>query len=328
MDAKDEHPHCFGVLDNVFPKGCNDLRSSPESCFVCYCKTECLQTALSGADGLEVQAESVDRAYSAGVIGFWERWSRKKTLTGCGGFGSIKMTREPVGRKYKLFGGLALIILIGLALYVYRDPIWQKVQAYYTLFSDREQVKAFISSFGRWAPFIFMVIQILQVIFAPIPGEATGFIGGYLFGAFQGFVFSSAALTIGSWLNFSIGRFLGRRYVRKIVPASLLDRFNYLLKRQGIIVIFLLFVFPGFPKDYLCLFLGLSTLPLKVFILICAIGRMPGTLMLSLQGAFLFEQKIGLLGLILIVCLVAIFFTYRHREGLYLWIEKFSQNQD
>ena len=67
---------------------------------------------------------------------------------------------------------------------------------------------------------VFMGIQILQVIFAPVPGEATGFIGGYLFGVLEGFLYSSLALAIGSWINFSIGRFLGVRYVRKMIPAA------------------------------------------------------------------------------------------------------------
>ena len=75
-----EYPACFGILEHVFPMGEDGLRKSPESCFACHCKTTCLQTALGGADGLKVREESVDRAYAAGIMNFWERWSRKKTL--------------------------------------------------------------------------------------------------------------------------------------------------------------------------------------------------------------------------------------------------------
>ncbi len=77
---KKEYPACFGILENVFPLAEDGLRNSPESCFVCHCKTECLQTALGGTDGLEIQEESIDRAYAAGMVNFWERWSRKKSL--------------------------------------------------------------------------------------------------------------------------------------------------------------------------------------------------------------------------------------------------------
>ena len=167
-----------------------------------------------------------------------------------------------------------------------------------------------------------MGFQILQVIFAPVPGEATGFIGGYLFGVIKGFIYSSAALAIGSWINFSIGRFLGERFVRKMIPSQKFEKFDAMLKRQGIIVILLLFVFPGFPKDYLCLFLGLSVLPFKVFILMAAVGRMPGTFMLSLQGAMLFEENYLVLAVAILVSVLVAYLGYRFREPLNAWIEK------
>jgi len=221
-----------------------------------------------------------------------------------------------------LVGLIACVILILVVLF--RDLIWENVSFYYNLLSDRDKVRDFIASFGLGAPLVFMGIQILQVIFAPVPGEATGFIGGYLFGVLKGFIYSSVALAIGSWINFSIGRFLGVRYVRKLIPADKFEKFDSMLKRQGIIVLFLLFVFPGFPKDYLCLFLGLSTLPLKVFILLTSVGRMPGTFLLSLQGTYLFEENYIVLGIVAAVCAVLFVVIFRYRENLYLWIERFN----
>ena len=207
---------------------------------------------------------------------------------------------------------------------MYRIPLWEKISVYYDIFTDREQTKAFIASFGTGAPVVFILIQMLQVLLAPFPGEATGFIGGFLFGATKGFLYSSIGLTVGSLINFIIGRFLGKRFVRKLIPPAQLERMDNLVRHQGVIVLFGLFVFPGFPKDYLCLFLGLSAIPLKIFILLTAIGRMPGTLMLSLQGSYIFEQSYGWFALIVSVCLVLIFLAYRYREGLYRWIEKFN----
>ena len=224
----------------------------------------------------------------------------------------------------KIITVIVVCILVVLG-YLYRIPLWEKTTYYYDIFTDREQIKAFVMSFGTGAPAVFIIIQILQVLLAPFPGEATGFIGGYLFGATKGFFYSSIGLTVGSLINFAIGRFLGKRFVRKLIPPVQLERMDNIVKRQGVIVLFALFVFPGFPKDYLCLFLGLSALPFTVFILLTAIGRMPGTLMLSLQGSYIFEQRYGWFGLILSVCLALLFFAYRYREGLYNWIDKFNR---
>jgi len=225
----------------------------------------------------------------------------------------------------KILIGLIVCAIIILVI-LFRESIWENVSYIYHLLSDRDRVRDFIASFGWGAPLVFMGIQILQVIFAPVPGEATGFIGGYLFGVFKGFLYSSAALAVGSWINFSIGRFFGVRFVRKMIPAAKFEKFDSMLKRQGIIVLFLLFVFPGFPKDYLCLFLGLSTLPLKVFILLATVGRMPGTFLLSLQGAYLYEENYLFLGIAAGACAILVGIIYRFRENLYLWVERFNSN--
>lgn len=196
----------------------------------------------------------------------------------------------------------------------------------YRLLTDREQLKPFLASLGMAAPLVFILVQILQVVFAPFPGEISGFIGGYFFGVFPGFLLSSIGLTVGSWINFSIGRFMGERYIRDKIASRHLERLDTLVRRQGMIVIFFLFVFPGFPKDYLCLFLGVSHLPARVFMLMAAVGRMPGTLMLSLQGAALFEEMYFLLAVTLALCLVAAFLAHRYRQSLYRWVAQMNRH--
>jgi hypothetical protein len=47
---------------------------------ICVYKTECLRTAMTRPQGTEVREEAVDRAYHSGMIGFFDRWSRKKAL--------------------------------------------------------------------------------------------------------------------------------------------------------------------------------------------------------------------------------------------------------
>jgi len=79
-EKEKEYPYCFGKLDTVFPLGEDGLRHTPESCMVCFCKTECLRTVLKGPEGIKVEEERVKRAYGSGTISFIERWSRKKAL--------------------------------------------------------------------------------------------------------------------------------------------------------------------------------------------------------------------------------------------------------
>ena len=217
---------------------------------------------------------------------------------------------------------LGVLLILSLMLFFYGAELWSLSVRFFYFLSDREKISAYIEGFGPAAPWVFMLVQVLQVLLAPVPGEATGFIGGYLFGVTKGFFLSSIALSIGSIINFGVGRFLGRRYVRKVIPPKYLARFDMVAKREGVLILFMLFVFPGFPKDYLCLFLGLSALPFKIFVMMTTIGRMPGTFILSLQGAMLFEQNYLILAIATAICSSIVLLGYRYRESFYAWIEK------
>ena len=77
---QDKYPPCFGDLETVFPEGEEGLRHTPESCMICCYKTQCLRKAMVEKGGITVREEMVDRAYASGMLGFFERWSRKKAL--------------------------------------------------------------------------------------------------------------------------------------------------------------------------------------------------------------------------------------------------------
>ncbi len=77
----DQRPSCFGDLDTVFPLRADGLRASPTECLCCVHKTPCLKTAMQGRASVALKREKLDRAYSAGLIGFLERWSRRKALS-------------------------------------------------------------------------------------------------------------------------------------------------------------------------------------------------------------------------------------------------------
>lgn len=80
-DKNKKCPPCFGIIDIVFPKTDDGLRTAPEACLECPHKTECLRSAMKELGGLKVREEFVDRAYESGMIGFLGRWSQKKVLS-------------------------------------------------------------------------------------------------------------------------------------------------------------------------------------------------------------------------------------------------------
>jgi uncharacterized membrane protein YdjX (TVP38/TMEM64 family) len=237
------------------------------------------------------------------------------------------MLKDPM-TKFTRIGIPAAAAALMLAVLLLSPSIWAEMRRWLALITDREWIRATVESYGWAAPLVFIGVQIAQVVAAPIPGEATGFIGGYLFGTLRGFLYSSISLGIGSLINFGIGRFLGERFVRRLIPEEKFKRIDRLVNRQGVIAVFLMYIIPGFPKDYLSLALGLTTLPIKVFAALAFVGRMPGTLVLSLQGASLYDQNYFLLAVVAAACLVLVLLAYRWREPLYRWVEKMSPPRD
>jgi uncharacterized membrane protein YdjX (TVP38/TMEM64 family) len=190
-------------------------------------------------------------------------------------------------------------------------------------FLNKKKLLAFLDSLGPAAFVGFILLQVCQVVAAPIPGEVTGLLGGYLYGTFFGVVLSTIGLTIGSYVAFALGRYFGRPFVEKVVRVDVIGRFDYLLHHKGAFLVFLLFLIPGFPKDYLCYILGLGHLSTKEFLVIGGTGRLFGTILLTLGGAYLrhheYRQFFLLTGVAVIVVLAAMAYRDKMERMFRLW---------
>ncbi len=151
-------------------------------------------------------------------------------------------------------------------------------------FYSFKRLRDFILSFGAYSAVVFVLLQALQVVFAPIPGEITGFVGGYLYGKFAGTTLSLVGLAAGSVFAFEITRFFGVRLVSRMVKQDVMERFDAFVTDRGLRIAFLLFLIPGFPKDSLCYLLGLTHVGRLDFLLMNICGRLPGTVILAMEG--------------------------------------------
>jgi len=183
-------------------------------------------------------------------------------------------------------------------------------------FMNRGRLIAWIHSLGAWGFAGFILLQVVQVVAAPIPGEATGVLGGYLYGPVLGVALSTVGLTLGSLVAFSLSRFFGRPLAEKFVDAKTMERFDYLLHHKGAFLVFLLFLIPGFPKDYLCYILGLGHLATLEFLAIATTGRLFGTMLLTLGGTFLRNHQYYRFSLLGGAAVIVLFLTIAYRDRL------------
>ena len=218
-----------------------------------------------------------------------------------------------------------LVGLIILLIYLYNSQLWIQAVKLWNLFQDRHQLKVVLRSYGPYSPLVFILLQIIQVVIAPIPGEAIEFLGGYVFGVWGGMLYSMIGLILGSWFAFSIARIFEKRAVEKFVSPELRRQFDYLIGHEGVILSFLLFLIPGFPKDALCYILGLTPMHWGIFLIISTLGRIPGTLLATLQGAKAFDQQYVTLLILLVISALIILVFYIYHENIHQWIKKRSK---
>ena len=233
------------------------------------------------------------------------------------------------GRSWHLGYKVWAFFVLGLLLaswffWSWRYELWSLCQRLLQIFDERESVRRYVLSLGFLAPFAFIALQALQVIVSPVPGEATGFVGGFLFGEWLGLFYSIVGLTLGSMAAFLISRQF-RHLVRSwLLRSPSYARFEHLAEHQGLFVFFILFLFPGFPKDFLCYFLGLSRMPWQAFLAIVVLGRIPGTLVLTLQGANIYSGNMVGFFSVLIISVLVLVPSWYYRERIYQWIEVHS----
>ena len=181
---------------------------------------------------------------------------------------------------------------------------------------DRERLRAFLDSLGPLSFIGFIVLQALQVVAAPVPGEVTGVMGGFLYGPLLGLLLSTIGLTFGSWVNFSLSKTFGRPFVDRFVSEKTMAKYDYLLHHKGAFLVFVLFLIPGFPKDLLCYILGLGHLSTREFIVISTVGRFGGTVLLTLGGTYLRHHQYYRFSFLLGVAIVVIFLSMVYKDKM------------
>ena len=220
---------------------------------------------------------------------------------------------------------LAFCLLAGFVfflIYQYNSQVWSQIVKYYYTLYNRHELKRFILSFGAYSPLAYILLQIIQVIVAPIPGGAVEFLGGYLFGVKAGFLYSMIGLILGSWSAFSLAKIFEKLAVEKFVSPNTRKKFDYLIGHEGAILSFLLFLIPGFPKDALCYILGLTPMHLVAFLIISTIGRIPGTLMACLQGGKAFDHQYKTFLILLGISALVILVFYIYHDQIHHLIKK------
>jgi uncharacterized membrane protein YdjX (TVP38/TMEM64 family) len=219
--------------------------------------------------------------------------------------------------------GVGISLLAALSFMGLLTPI---INGTWEIFRGREQLREYVEGWGSWAPAVFVFIQALQVVIAPIPGELTGAVGGFVFGALPNVIYSTVGLTIGTLVAFMAAKIVGLPLVRLFVSQETLDKFQFLTQRRGTFLALILFTIPGFPKDILSYILGISPMTFLPFAVVSTLGRLPGTILLSFSGSAVYDENWTVLALMCGGCAVVFGACFLARDKFDCWLDKKSKS--
>ncbi len=215
-------------------------------------------------------------------------------------------------------GGLALFVGLCVWLVTTDAPAYRFLVRLYV---DKHFLKATLKRWGIWAPLLFIALQALQVVIAPIPGDVTGWLGGFVFGQWLGLFYSTIGLTAGSLFAFWVGRQLGAPIVQRLVSERVWSHLGFIVEAEGAVLCFIVFLLPGIPKDTACYLFGMSPMPFWVFTVVSTLGRFPGTWVLSAQGAKVASGQYVELALLTALVVAVTLPLYYYRNRIMSWVQ-------
>lgn len=157
-------------------------------------------------------------------------------------------------------------------------------------------IQNWIGERGIWGILILLGLQVLQVIIAFIPGEPMELLAGALCGALGGTVLCLTGTVLASACIFALSRRYGRRLLallgfgeKQVAQWKWLQRDEQSEKAD--LVIFLVFLIPGTPKDMLTYVVGMTRVSLKRFLCLSTLARVPSVLSSTLIGSSVIQGE-------------------------------------
>lgn len=168
-----------------------------------------------------------------------------------------------------LLAFIALVVVIVVVAWPYIADVFNE--------GGVERLVERVRNAGALGVFILLGMQFLQVVVAFIPGEVVQIAAGLMYGPLGGSLVVLVGCVISSSVIYWLVHKLGAPFVQGMVSTEHLDKFHSFEETGKLdIVVFILFLIPGMPKDVFTYIVPLTDMPYKRFITLTTIGRIPG----------------------------------------------------
>ena len=220
------------------------------------------------------------------------------------------------GKVALLVGVVALVVILALLITWACMPV-------VNMLSDPATQQAFeewVNSLGILGVAIMLLIQVVQIVIAFIPGEVVQVMAGVMYGTWGGLALCLVGCVFASAIIFTLIRKFGRDFVVRLFGEEQLARYEFLQDSSKLeTLVFILFLIPGLPKDLLTYIVPLTPINLRTFLVLSTIGRIPGMVASTLIGSSLTDANWPLIiGVFAVVVVVGVLGIWK-KDALMEW---------
>lgn len=222
-------------------------------------------------------------------------------------------------KRLIIFGKLFILIIVLVLL-----PIIAYYFAKDTLFNQdwMNNLPRMIED-NKWQNFLYIIaVQIIQVVICIIPGQPIQIASSYMYGVLIGFILSIIGVAIGTALTYYIAKVLGKDAMHLLFGQERVQQYHSKLNsRKSLLIVFIIYLIPGLPKDLVSYVAGISEIDFKQYLIVSTIGRSPGILGSLIMGAFIGKGQYLALGIFAAVVIVILIVCYLLRNKIFALID-------
>jgi len=227
-----------------------------------------------------------------------------------------KGARLQKGYKYiKIAAFIAIIAGIPIMLFLRYPDIGH-------ILTDRDALSDFLAANEGQNIILYFIIQIVTVVIGLPIGQVINFAGGLVFGAPLAYLLSISGTFIGTFIAFNVARYLGKEFVTLIFKEKNVEKFTKMMSTgKAYVVVVLIYLIPGFPKDIFTYAAGLSNLKALPFTLTAIIARSPAILATLIFADFLRAGNYVGVGIVVAVVAAFLVFIVIRRKQVFAYLE-------
>ena len=173
-----------------------------------------------------------------------------------------------------------------LALIAMQIVYWINPVTLYDVLDLRHWLFSFIDHNPQLSALVYILFYILSIVFG-IPISIT-IIGGYFFGALNGFIYSIISILIGTTALCFLARYVLRDWITQRYQKQL-EPLQKEIEKYGLVYIVFIHMLPFVPSLLPHLAAGISSIPLYQIVGANVVGALPLTLIYSVAGTYIHQ---------------------------------------